>query len=418
MSIEKYIDRALKISENKASRRLAKMMKSSDRKISVEIPLERSDGQIEIYKGFRVQHNDSRGPFKGGLRYHPKMNLEDFEALASLMTWKCALLDIPFGGAKGGVNVDPHSLSEREFEIITKRFTQKLDKIIGPDTDIPAPDMGSGEKEMGWFFEQYSKANGYKPAVVTGKSPQIGGIEGRVEATGYGLALVTEWAAQEHAFNLEESSIAIQGFGKVGRNLAKNIFRKGGKVIAVSNKECGLYKKDGLHIENLIKQVEKIEKEKGHCIFNEVQSSFPQTEEITNAKLLKLPVDILIPAAIENTITKENASQIQAKLIIEGANIPISYEADEILNKMSIPIIPDIMANAGGVIVSYLEWSQNHQRYQWVKSRVLEELEKMLKTAWDLVIQKKKKDNITYREAAYIIAIERVKTAILMRGLH
>lgn len=379
------------------------------REIQVELPLTRDDGTLKVFQGFRVQHDHSRGPFKGGLRYSPDVDRSHFLALASAMSWKCALVDIPFGGAKGGINCDPHDLSLREKEFLTKRFAERLDTLIGPNTDIPAPDMGTNAQVMAWIFQSHAEDNGYEPGVVTGKPTQLGGSASRASATGRGVSFLTHWACEHHDHTLENTTIAIQGFGNVGRHAAKFLHDKGAKIVAVSGVQGGIIQKDGLDIETLFQKMEE-------RTIGSVRETKVEHETLTNAELLELDVDVLIPAAIDGVISEDNAPRIQAAIIVEAANLPVTSRADDILKKRGIIIVPDILANAGGVIVSYLEWVQNRQRYRWKGEREIKELEECLQNAWRTVRERAANENVSYREASYLIAVERVKSAIVMRG--
>lgn len=385
------------------------LLRTSFREIQVELPLVKDDGSMVVYHGFRVQHDHSRGPFKGGLRYHPDADMSHFRALASAMTWKCALVDIPFGGAKGGINCDPHNLSVREKELLTKRFTQRLDRLIGPNRDIPAPDMGTNAEVMSWIFQSYAEDYGDEPGVVTGKPIQLGGSPGRTTATGRGAAFLTRWACEQHGKSVGDATVAIQGFGNVGRHAARILQDMGATVVAVSGLKGGIYRQQGLDIETLYQEFEKGE------IKSVVETGIAH-ETLSNDELLELEVDVLMPAAIDGVITEDNAEQVNASLIVEAANLPITAKADDILEDQGVVMIPDILANAGGVIVSYLEWVQNRQRYRWKEERVNEELESHLQAAWQNVRKRAKDEAISYRAASYRIAIERVKSAIEMRG--
>ncbi len=414
-SLSGFIDMGLRDHPNEIDERMEFFLKNPSKRIYVEIPIRVGKGNMAVYTGYRVQHNNARGPFKGGLRYHVDVDLDHFEILASLMTWKCSLVDVPFGGAKGGIDVDPEEVSEQELEAITKKYVDKLKNDIGPDVDIPAPDMGTGMREMGWIFEQFSKSAGYKPGVVTGKCPEIAGIHGRSEATGYGIAHVTKKALEEAVKDVDSSSVAIQGFGNVGRHLAQRLDEMGAKVIAISDKSGGLYCEDGIKLRSIIDKL--AEAEPKSLSLAELGGDLSGAKKISNEELLGLEVDVLIPAAIEGVLHQGNADKVRASLIVEGANMPMSFEAEKILRQKDIDIIPDIFANAGGVIVSYFEWVQNHQRDQWSRETVLERLEKQLDKAWEKILQKKKQDELDYRTACYSIAISKVIVAMEMRGL-
>lgn len=378
------------------------------RVISVELPLPRKDG-IAVFKGYRVQHNHARGPFKGGLRYHPDLNLEHAHALAELMTWKTALMNIPFGGAKGGITCNPAELDEREREFLTKLYTRRMARLLGPDCDIPAPDMGTGPQEMAWIYDAYGGyQGGHHPDVVTGKPLQLGGSEGRVAATGRGVFLVTKWAAEAADMGLTDRTIAIQGFGNVGAYAAQYLQKAGCKIVAVSDAGGALYNKKGLDIEALY----------DNC--NEKKCSVGKAtrygESIEQDRVLSMDVDILIPAAIGGAIHKDNASNVHARMVVEAANMPITHEGEKILAKNDIVIIPDIMANAGGVTVSYLEWIQNRSGLIWSKKEVEERTYEIMHRAWKTLCERHRKNELSYRQAAYLIAVERVAQSSELRG--
>ncbi len=389
---------------------MQQLLRSPYREVRFELPLKRDDGRISLFYGYRVQHNQSRGPFKGGLRYHKDVDLEHFVALAEIMTWKTSLLDLPFGGGKGGIDCDPAELSAGELETLTKRYVQRLSMLIGPDLDIPAPDMGTGPREMAWIVDAFSHIDGFSPAVATGKPVELGGAKGRLEATGYGVALITSIAAEEQGLDVDDVRVAIQGFGNVGSNAARFLHERGASIVAVSDHSCGLYKKEGFAIDRLIDMSEY--KQQGGTL-SEYKADF---EKITNDQLLQLDTDILIPAAVGGVINEDNVKKVQAKLIVEAANMPITCNADSKLNERGIVVIPDILANAGGVTVSYLEWVQNRQRYQWHEQKVNEELKRRLRRAWDEVKARARHDKINYRKAAYVIAVERIMKAVNLRG--
>lgn len=377
------------------------------RQIMVEIPLERENGELEYLVGFRVQHNQARGPFKGGLRFHPRVNVEEFNILASLMTWKTALVKIPFGGAKGGINVDPKKLSRSELETVTKRFVQRMIHLFGPDLDVPAPDMGTGPQEMAWIYEEFSKVMGSEPAVVTGKPVELEGSVGRLEATGRGVAMITSWATEEELGKLKGKKVAIQGFGNVGSHTALYLEERGAKIVAVSDAEGAVFNPKGLPIADALFELATARKG---------LTSYGEGERISNEELLTLDCDILIPAAIEGVITQENAAAIRADLIVEAANNPTTVGGARLLEDRGIPVIPDILANAGGVTVSYFEWVQNLQRFPWDEEEVESELEKILRRAWEAVKEVKNERKMSYRETAYLIAVQRVAKAAELRG--
>lgn len=386
------------------------LLRTPFREIKFELPLWRSDGSLEVFQGFRVQHDRSRGPFKGGLRYHPQVDNDHFRCLAQVMTWKTAVVDIPFGGAKGGINCDVHDLDVHELETLTKRYTVRMGPLLGSDLDIPAPDMGTGPREMAWIYDAHSEGHGDDPGVVTGKPIQLGGSLGRTEATGRGVAQVAAWAAKEHELDLDGASVAIQGFGNVGSHAAHFLAQRGARIVALSDVWGGLHNDAGLDVERLL----AAQKEGGRDF--RLSEGGVDAGEIDNDAILALDVDLLIPAAIDGVLNDGNASDVQARLVVEAANLPTTCEADSVLAARKIPVIPDILANAGGVTVSYLEWVQNRQRYRWKADRVNSELEEILRHAWRQVRERAAQDEVPYRLAAYSLAVERVQKAIELRG--
>lgn len=342
-------------------------LKHPQRVERVSLPLERDDGSVEVFTGYRAQHDSVRGPFKGGLRYHPGVTEEECIGLAMWMTWKCAVMDIPFGGAKGGIVVNPKDLSHGEKERLTRRFAQEVRGIIGPMQDIPAPDMGTDAETMGWLMDSYSmQEDETTPGVVTGKPPVIGGSYGREEAPGRSVALITREACEYYDFELAETTVAVQGFGSVGANAARLLDNWGTSVVAVSDVNGGIYDPDGLDTEAI----------KSHGEEPEAVTGFPAAESLSNEELLTLDVDVLIPAAVGNVLTEDNAGDVAASMIVEGANGPTTSTADSVLERRNIPVIPDILANAGGVTVSYFEWLQDINRRGWSLERVNEELDR------------------------------------------
>ncbi len=413
-SLDGFLEDAFGEIESEDEEHLKFLLKNPKRKITVEIPIRLTSGHLRVFHGYRVQHNDYRGPFKGGLRFSEKVDEEHFEILASLMTWKTALVDIPFGGAKGGINCNPKELDPVDLERIAKRFVEQVAMLIGPDFDIPAPDMGTGSREMGWIFEAYSRIHGYRPAIVTGKDLQIGGIIGRREATGRGVAMVSRWAAEEEGIDLQGSRVVIQGIGNVASEAAADLWHHGMQVIAVSDRENTLYSAEGLDMKRLIALVYEGSKRRP---LKEVVESLPQTELRPSTDILSIECDILIPAAIEGVITKDNVDSIHTRMVVEGANIPVTRDAEAALIERDIPVIPDILANAGGVIVSYFEWCQNNQGLRWKEEMVQEELQQILQNAWHATVTYKKTHEVSYRQAAYAIAVDRVKQALCIRGV-
>lgn len=369
-------------------------------------PLNKDDGSIEMLEGYRVQHDDVRGPYKGGIRFSPHVTEDECVGLSMWMTWKCAVLDVPFGGAKGGVAVDYHSLSNTEYENLTRRFTQSIRDYIGPNTDIPAPDIGTNAQAMAWIMDSYSMNQGeLVPSVVTGKPPDVWGSEGREEAPGRSTALATDFAAEYYDMK-KPLSVAIQGFGSVGYNAAKVLENKGYNIEAVTDVKGGIHNPGGLDIDEVKEHVE------------ETGSVVDFYSEISNEEVFELDVDIVIPAAIGGVITEDNADEIQANLVVEGANGPTTTAGGNILKERDIPVIPDIFANAGGVTVSYYEWLQDRNRRMWNLEEVQYKLEEEMKDAWQNIIEKYDNyGNITWRNAAMILAIERVGAAYEKRGL-
>jgi glutamate dehydrogenase (NAD(P)+) len=383
------------------------LLSSSFREVRVEVPVRLDDGSLKVFMGFRIQHNGARGPAKGGVRYHPDVSLDEVRALAEAMTWKTALVDIPFGGAKGGITCDPRNMSQRELERLTRRFTSRIQVILGPYRDVPAPDMNTNAQVMAWLFDEYSAHHGYTPACVTGKPVELGGSLGREAATGAGVGILIRELMQELGRPLQGATVAIQGFGNVGSNAARALARQGARIIAVSNYRGGIFSPQGIDIEKLLV----------HNSSTGDIERFPATEPITNQDLLELPCDVLLPAALECVIHKANAPRIRAKLIAEGANLPTTPEADEILAKKGVLILPDILTNAGGVTVSYFEWIQNLQQHFWDVEKVNAEMERVLVKAFRNVVARAKSEKIPFRTAGYTIAVERVARAEQLRGI-
>ncbi len=391
-----------------------------ERLVKVHIPVKMDNGEVQVFEGYRCQYNSALGPYKGGIRYSPDVNEDEVVALAQWMTFKCALVDIPFGGGKGGVKVDPRKLSRGELERLTRRFTYEIVPVIGPSIDIPAPDVYTNDDVMAWIMDTYSIIKGYnEPAVVTGKPTYIGGSKGRKEATGRGVAISTREVLKLYGEDVKGKTVAIQGFGNVAVYAALILEEWGAKIVAVSDSQGGIYNEKGLDIKDLIKHVYGSEEPNGK---QKSVISYKGGKVISNEELLLLDVDILIPCAIENQITDENADKIRARYIVEGANGPTTFEADEILFNKGIVVVPDILANSGGVIVSYLEWVQDRMGYYWEEDEVNDKLEKKLvsviKEVFDtLKSYKNKGKNIDWRTAAYILAIERIAKVYRKRGL-
>jgi glutamate dehydrogenase/leucine dehydrogenase len=383
-------------------------LKNSRRVIEVSLPVRMDDGKVKVFTGYRVHHCSWRGPYKGGIRYHPTANLDEVKALAAWMTFKTAVVDLPYGGSKGGVICSPQELSVFELERLTRRYTSMIMDVIGPFKDVPAPDVGTNAQIMAWVMDTYSTLKGYSvPEVVTGKPISLGGSYGREGATGKGLTICAKEAADRIGLTLKGATIAIQGYGKVGFSVAKNLAAMNAKIIAVTDIGGGVYDPKGLNISKL-----KVhESEKGSV------ASFPQTKPISNEELFALKCDILVPAALENVITEQNADTIDAKMVVEGANGPTTPEADKILHEKGIFVIPDILANAGGVTVSYFEWIQNLNRDRWRLEIVNKRLEERMVDAFRVVYNLSKERAESLRTAAYILAVESLAEAHLKLGL-
>jgi glutamate dehydrogenase (NAD(P)+) len=390
-------------------RGLYKIIQYPMREVTVYLPVQMDDGRIEVFTGYRVQHSIARGPAKGGIRFSPDVNLDEIRALAAWMTIKCAVVNIPFGGAKGGVKCDPHQMSERELEKITRRYTAEIMEILGPEKDVPAPDMNTNERVMAWIMDTYSMhARQTVTAVVTGKPASLGGSRGRREATGRGVMIMCQQAAKWLDFDLSKTRIVVQGFGNVGSVSATLLQRLGCKIVGVSDIQGGIYNEQGLDIEAVLKHVQQ----------NRFLKGFPAAEEVENKALLELPCDILIPAALEDQITASNAAKIQAKVICEGANGPTSIEGEKILDERGVIVIPDILANAGGVTVSYFEWVQDRMGYFWREDVVNERLEDVLVPSFHEVVDYSNRFHVNLRTAAYMLGIQRVVDTIKTRGIY
>ncbi len=377
------------------------------RVIEVSIPVKMDDGSVKVFTGWRCQHNNARGPFKGGIRYSPYVSKEEVVALATWMTFKCSLVDIPFGGAKGGIKVDPTKLSEDELERLTRRYTYEIINFIGPNIDIPAPDVNTDAKIMSWIMDTYSVFKGYnEPAVVTGKPLYIGGSKGRREATGKGVSVVTREILKYFGEDIKGKTVAIQGFGNVGSHAALFFYKMGAKIVAISDHTGGIYSESGLPVEKMYELQSSTEE---YITLNDMVDKLGiDIQRITNEQLLTLDVDILVPAAVENQITGEIAPKVRARYVVEGANGPTTPEADEILFSKGVKVIPDILANAGGVVVSYLEWVQDRMGYYWEEEEVRSKMEKILIRSTINVLETAEKFNTDYRTAAYIVAIDRI----------
>ncbi len=390
-------------------RNIYKILRKPKKQVVVSIPVEMDNGSIEVFEGYRVHYNVAMGPGKGGIRFHPNVTLDEVKTLAMWMTWKCAVVNIPFGGAKGGIAVDPKKLSVKELERLTRRYTAEIIDLIGPEIDVPAPDVNTNSQIMAWIVDTYSMhMRKTVTSVVTGKPIFLGGSRGRKEATGRGIMIIAKEAGDVYGIPLKNATVAIQGFGNVGSVAAKLIALQGAKVVALSDVNGGIYNKNGIDINAALRKVEETE-----TIVN-----LEGTEPITNKQLLELDVDFLIPAAMENQITEENAPNVKAKIVIEGANGPTTTEADKILNEKGVILIPDILSNAGGVTVSYFEWVQDREGYFWKESIVNDRLEEVMTDAFNDVYQMSQKYAVPMRLASYMVAVKRVADITKARGIY
>ncbi len=388
---------------------LREVLRRPKRELSVNFPVRMDNGQVKMFAGYRVQHNINRGPAKGGIRYSPDVSLDEVRALAMWMTWKCAVVGIPFGGAKGGVIVDPRQLSQSELERLTRRYATEISILIGPDSDIPAPDMNTNPQVMAWIMDTYSMHHGYSiPAVVTGKPISIGGSEGRMEATARGVLVVTQEAARDNGITLEGAKVVVQGFGNVGSISARLFHEAGARVVGLSDMYGAVYNSNGIDVQRAL----RYSQEHGRL------TNLPDTEPLSNSELLELPCDILVPAATEGQLTGRNAGRIRARLIIEAANGPTSPDADAIFNERGIPVIPDILANAGGVTVSYFEWVQDLQRFFWAERQINTELQSIMQRSYQAVYEKAQNLGVSMRMGAYLLAVTRVAEATAARGIY
>jgi len=395
---------------------ILEILKNPKRILEISIPVKMDSGKVKVFKGFRVQYNDALGPSKGGIRYHQKVNLSEIKALSAWMTWKCSVVGLPFGGAKGGIAVNPKKLSQEELEKLSRGYIRALGDFIGPEKDIPAPDVYTNPKIMAWMMDEFSKIKGFNvPAIVTGKPIELGGVKGREFSTSQGGIYVLEKVVKKLKMNPDRITIAIQGFGNAGAFAAEILYALGYNVVAVSDSKGGILANPESKLQDIkascldIKKIARFKTDTGSVV------GFPGTKTITNDQLLELDVDVLIPAALENVITEENADQIRARLIIELANGPVTSQADLKLKKNGVVVVPDILANAGGVIVSYFEWVQNTQNYYWEKRRNITELKSVIEKSFDEVWIKKRHLNLNMRLAAYIVAVERVAAAEKLR---
>lgn len=403
----KQLDEAAKLV--KLEKGLHQVLANPKRVLTVSLPVKMDNGEIRVFTGFRSQHNDARGPYKGGIRYHPQVSIDEVKALSMWMTWKCAIADIPYGGGKGGIICNPKEMSNGELERMTRRYAYAIADIIGPHTDIPAPDVYTGGKEMAWIMDTYSalKGNFVQPEVITGKPLSIGGSLGRNEATGRGLSFTVREAAKKLKINMKNATVAVQGFGNAGQFASQLIEEQGAKVIAVSDSRGGIYNKNGIDVVAVRKHKDKT----GSVI------EFPGTQSISNEELLETECTILIPAALENQITSKNANKVKAKIVAEAANGPTTPDADDVLYKNKILVIPDILANGGGVTVSYFEWLQNLRREYWTEAEVNERLDRNITKAFIDVYDTHTKYDVNMRKASTVLAVNRVTEAILARGL-
>ena len=385
---------------------LYKVLKTSYREIAVQVPVRRETGELQVFQGYRVQHNGARGPYKGGVRYHPSADLNEVRALASLMTWKTALLDLPFGGAKGGIAVDTSGMSPAEREALTRRFTLSISHVLGLNRDIPAPDVNTDAQVMAWMMDAYSSRYGYTPGIVTGKPVELGGAPGREAATGRGVVFVLEAAAKHWGLDLAAMTVAIQGFGNVGSWVARELHDRGVQVVAVSDVSGAVYRESGLDIPSLL----------GSDVRPPLLKDSAAGDDISNSELLEIECDALIPAALGEVITPHNAPLLKTKMVVEAANNPTTPEADKILEDRGIRVIPDILANAGGVTGSYFEWAQNIQQFRWREQQFNDELQRAMQAAFDTTVAFAEKRNVSLRKAAFAIGIDRVARASRLRG--
>ena len=376
------------------------------RDLRVSLPVRMDDGRIEVFTGYRVQHNGARGPYKGGLRFHPLADEDEVRALATLMTWKTALLDLPFGGAKGGIQLDPLALSERELNAVTRRYTQNVQHILGPYRDIPAPDLGTNAQTMAWIMDEYSQTHGYTLPIVTGKPLEVGGSAGREAATGRGALLVLQEAARDLDLDLTQARITVQGFGNVGSWFCRLAHQKGFPIVAVSDIRGAVYNSAGLDVPALAEFVSR----------NGSVDGFPGGEQCAPNDILEIEADVFVPAAIENVIGEEVARCLPVRVVLEAANHPTTPEGDTVLQERGVLVLPDLLVNAGGVTVSYFEWTQNIQQFDWSEARVNEELYNRIVPAYQSVAARSRASGLTLRQAAFDIAVDRVARTSHLRG--
>ena len=385
------------------------VLRHPEKQVITSVPVMMDNGEVEVYQGIRVLYNTSRGPAKGGIRFDPNVTLDEVTALAAWMTWKCAVVDIPFGGAKGGVVCDPYRLSMGELERLTRRYTASILDVLGPESDVPAPDVNTNERVMAWIMDTYSMHKRHTvTSVVTGKPVQMGGSEGRRQATGRGVKIMVREALRELNIPAHGTTVAVQGFGNVGSVAAQLLEEEGLTVVAISDMTGGVYNPNGIYIGEALKWIAE----------NKFLEGFPHGEPITNAELLELEVDVLVPAALENVITKRNAPNIRAKIVAEGANGPTTAPADTILDDKGVFVIPDILANAGGVTVSYFEWVQNREGYFWSEKLVIQRLREVMVRSFQRVLEYARQHDVNLRTASYMLAVDRVAAVHRMRGIY
>ena len=404
-AVNQFFDEAAELIHLKDD--LYPVLKSSYREVQVQVPVRMDDGRLQTFVGYRVQHNGARGPYKGGIRYHPTADLGEVRALASLMTWKTALLDVPFGGAKGGITVDPTTMSERELEAMTRRFTLSLSHVLGTHRDVPAPDMNTNPQTMAWMMDAYSGRYGYSPAIVTGKPVDLGGAPGREAATGRGVVYCLEAACRRWGVDLGAQSVVIQGFGNVGSWVARELHERNVRVVGVSDVSGAVYAEAGLPIPTLVAWASTRQP------LSEAVGDF---EHLPNDELLIAPCDVLVPAALGEVVHEENAADVQASIVVEAANNPVTPEADKVLEDRNVRVLPDILANAGGVTGSYFEWAQNIQQFRWKEDRFNAELQDAMVRAFEATASFAERRAVPLRRAAFAIGIERVARAAKLRG--
>lgn len=401
-----YFRRAARIMD--LSPHIERMLVTPFREVKVDVSITLDNGALGTFIGYRVQHDKSRGPMKGGLRYHPTVDLDEALGLASLMTWKTAVVNLPYGGAKGGIAVDPDTLSPRELERLTRRFVEQIHDIIGPQTDIPAPDVNTNAQVMAWIMDEYSKIHGFSPAVVTGKPVDLFGSKGREAATGRGVVLALEEYLRDAGLGaVDGKTFAVQGFGNVGSWAARVLHERRGRVVAVADAKGGVRNPEGLDVPKLVEHVTR----------TRTVAGFPGCDPITNEELLVLDVDVLVPAALGGVITEANAGDVRARVVLEAANAPTTPKADELLAERGVAVLPDIYVNAGGVTVSYFEWAQNIQQFSWEEDRINAELQRHMREAYATLARVVRERKVTFRTAAFIVAIGRVGRATVLRGV-